>query len=309
MGDKNVYDTIMSIHDETISRLRTLHIPPYPVHYKKHFDDIFNERINETLKKSMDENGKAIQNDHTVTRCFDIASDSINAFSETHTNISEAVETQEILIESTLKGDSMFCISMIEELSGVSQKMSNELKKAQEKIKKLNGDLESALSELTTDPLTQITNRKGLSEDLDKVLLAGQQKGLPIVIMMIDADNFKEINDTHGHIAGDKVLYFLAQSMKANIRGGDRVYRYGGEEFLIVLNRCIPEQASVIAEKIRSKIEHSHLIYNGKTIGVTVSIGVTLHHQRDTYDSIIARADDALYLAKEAGKNQTRTIY
>ncbi len=125
---------------------------------------------------------------------------------------------------------------------------------------------------------------------------------------MIDADDFKILNDQHGHLAGDKVLYFLAQSIKSVIRAGDKVYRYGGEEFSVILNRCDQEQAFAVAEKIRTKIEQSHLIYSGNTIKLTVSIGATLHHEGDTYDEFVGRADDGLYRAKNEGKNTTILI-
>jgi diguanylate cyclase len=153
--------------------------------------------------------------------------------------------------------------------------------------------------------LTQVGNRKGFLEDLKGTLEAGQHQQLPLVLMMIDADNFKLLNDEYGHLAGDKVLYFLAQSIKSIIRSGDNVYRYGGEEFAVVLNRCDQEQSFAIADKIRSKIEHSHLIYSGRTIHVTVSVGVTTHQHGDTFEELFSRADEALYSAKKARKNCT----
>jgi len=305
MSNQTIHDKIISIHDQTMSRLRALNIPPYPNHYKKYFDEIFMEQADPTLIKAQknDDSGNDVHSN--MSKYVDIANRSITAFTETHADISEAVGIQDYVLKKQAEQGNMHCVALIQEISGLSRKMSEELQKAQEKIDRLNTELDHALAELTTDPLTQISNRKGLYDDLENAIVAGRSKQLPMVVMMLDADNFKALNDTYGHLAGDKVLYFLAQSIKSMIRSGDSVYRYGGEEFVIVLNRCDQEQAHIVAEKIRTKIEHSHLIYTGKTIQITVSIGVTVHRKDDTFEDIFNRADSALYRAKEEGKNRT----
>lgn len=197
------------------------------------------------------------------------------------------------------------CSELVGGLAHLGDEMSNELKKAESKIADLTAKLEKSITESITDPLTQVMNRKGLINDLENIIEIGESKKLSTVLMMIDADNFKSLNDTYGHVAGDKVLYFMGQSIKSIIRTGDQVYRFGGEEFAVILNRCEDDQAFSIADKIRSKIEHSHLIYAGKTIQITVSIGVTIHHLKDSIEDFISRADTALYQAKQDGKNKT----
>ena len=126
-----------------------------------------------------------------------------------------------------------------------------------------------------------------------------------MVLMMIDVDNFKYINEEHGHLAGDKILYFLAQTIKAMIRTADKIYRYGGEEFAVVLSRCDETQAYAMADKIRAKIEQSNLVYLGKSVYVTISVGVTIHQKGDTFDSLLGRVDKALFCAKKSNKNCT----
>ena len=305
MSEQTIYDKIVSIHDQTLSRLRALNIPPYPNHYKKYFDEIFMEMADSKLIKAHDKDDGEEDQQNSITKYIDIANRSIDAFTETHADISQAVGIQEDALRKEIERGGIHCAALIEEISSVSKKMSQELQKAQEKIDRLNNELDHALTELTTDPLTQIKNRKGLYEDMEKIIAAGAAKELPMVMMVVDADDFKSLNDTYGHLAGDKVLYFLAQSIKSIIRSGDDVYRYGGEEFIVILNRCDQTQANAVAEKIRSKIEHSHLIYGGKTIHITVSIGVTLHRQNDTFEDFFSRADHALYHAKQGGKNRT----
>lgn len=305
MSQTKIYDKVFSIHDQTIGILKALHIAPYPSHYKKYFDEIFLDQADSTLIKAKKEDEILNEYQSDLTHYLDIAQRSILAFVETHADISHVADLQNNYIAKASQEGVDRCVNFIDGLSELGKNMSSELKKAQSKIEELNGELKQALAQLTTDPLTKVSNRKGLIEDLNHTLEAGQNKTLPMVIMMIDADNFKLLNDTHGHLAGDKVLYFLAKSIKSVIRSGDKVYRYGGEEFTVLLNRCEKDQAFIVAEKIRSKIEYSHLIYAGKTIHMTVSIGATIHRESDSYDDIIGRADKAMYQAKSEGKNKT----
>jgi diguanylate cyclase len=183
--------------------------------------------------------------------------------------------------------------------------MYDELDKAQSKIVELTTDLNEAFSSLTTDTVTKVGNRKGFIEDMEPLIEAGKNKTIAMILMMFDVDNFQFINDQHGYVAGDKVLYFIAQTIKAMIRDTDKVYRYGGEEFAVVLTRCDVTQAFALADKIRAKIERTNLLYLGKSVHVTISAGVTIHQQADTFDGIIARAEKALYCAKKSNKNCT----
>ncbi len=305
MSISNVNDTITSIHDQTISTLRALGLPPLPNHYKKYFDEILSQHDDETLFAVRSEYATSISTDVELSHYLDIAHRSIESFVEAHADISHVAELQENYISKASKEGVDRCVNFVDGLSELAQNMSLELKKAQSKINLISNELHETINQLTIDPLTKVTNRKGLIEDLNATIQAGESKALPTVLLMIDADNFKMTNDVHGHVAGDKVLYFLAQSIKSVIRNGDKVYRYGGEEFSVVLNRCDQEQAFVVADKIRSKIEQSHLIYAGKTIKMTVSVGVSMHHAGDTFDNFVARADKALYQAKNEGKNRT----
>lgn len=305
MVDKTVFNKITNIHDQTVAMLRALKIPPYPSQYKKYFDEIFTEQADQSLKNAKQEEEESVQLNAGIGKYLDIAHRSVIAFVEAHADIAHVARMQEEYLTQGSIHQGERCADLVEGLAKLGSDMSDELKKAQSRIDELTLELQKTAVEMTTDPLTQITNRRGLIEDLGHLIDAGQEKQLPVVLMMIDADNFKILNDNYGHIAGDKVLYFMAQSIKAMIRTGDKVYRYGGEEFAVVLNRCEHDKVFDIAEKIRSKIEHSHLIYSGKTIHVTVSIGVALHEKGDSYDDFVSRADKALYRAKNARKNCT----
>jgi diguanylate cyclase len=308
MDQKHVNDQLFAIHDQAMSALRSSGLPPLPENYEKYFEEIFTLNSDESLRQWRKQHQKAPFEHEELTRYLDIAHRSIDSFIEAHADITHVAQLQEEYISKSSRDGVERCVKFVDGLSELGHNMSIELKKAQNKINELSTELNDTITQLTLDPLTKVTNRKGLMEDLNLLIDAGEFKSLPIVLLMIDADDFKKINDRHGHIAGDKVLYFFAQSIKSVIRKGDKVYRFGGEEFSVVLNRCDREKALSVANKIRSKIEQSQLIYSGNSIKMTVSIGATLHHAGDRYEDFLARADEALYRAKNEGKNRTILI-
>lgn len=302
MRQDELYDNINQIHDEVIQKLKIDHIAPYPNEYKLAFDALFQSLDNSLKLKS----GYSPNGFHdNIARHLDLAHRTIMAFIESHNDISHIANLQYEYLTQGSRHHGERCSEMVQTMIRMGEDMSYELRKSQSRIETLNLELKEALEAITTDPLTQVSNRKGMSDDLEHFIQAGEKQSLPFVLMMFDADNFKLLNDRFGHLAGDKVLVYLAQTIRSMIRNTDRVYRYGGEEFAVVLNRCDPEQAFEIADKIRSKIEQSQLIYNGQAINLTVSVGVTAHRQGDTIDSLIARADEALYKAKNSDKNLT----
>jgi diguanylate cyclase (GGDEF)-like protein len=126
-------------------------------------------------------------------------------------------------------------------------------------------------------------------------------------MLMLDLDDFKIINDTYGHIAGDKILIFISNILKKTLREVDKIFRYGGEEFIIILNRTDNIFCSKIANRILELIRVNNLVYKGETLHITGSIGTTMFKEGDTPDSFISRADKALYKAKANGKNQIQT--
>ena len=126
-----------------------------------------------------------------------------------------------------------------------------------------------------------------------------------LCLLMFDLDHFKSINDNQGHLAGDHVLKVIAEILKDSFRKNDVTGRYGGEEFVAIIPEIRPEDAMNVAEKLRHRIETENFVYNDKKIPVTVSIGVSLViDSSEAVDSIIQRADDALYVSKESGRNK-----
>lgn len=181
--------------------------------------------------------------------------------------------------------------------------MLTEVQKANTIILDLTKKVEKLEKSTQLDHLTNVYNRKVLSKHLI-TLCSSHIDTDSIHLFILDVDNFKIINDTHGHIVGDKVLIFLANILRKTLRDGDKIYRYGGEEFVIILNRMQPNECAKVAQRIVSLVSSNKLLYKGMNISVTISLGATTLLPDDTPDTFIARADKALYLAKSNGKNR-----
>lgn len=158
-----------------------------------------------------------------------------------------------------------------------------------------------------TDGMTGLFNHRHFQELLRNELARSQRYGYPVGLLMLDIDHFKKFNDTYGHQVGDEVLKRVAKSMKSNVRTTDVVSRYGGEEMTIILPHTPLDDAGYVAEKIRQSIEDLELPVGGKIVKITVSIGVAVFPDCATEQSdLILQADEALYVAKENGRNQVQ---
>ncbi|WP_460410845.1 MULTISPECIES: sensor domain-containing diguanylate cyclase [unclassified Pseudomonas] len=159
------------------------------------------------------------------------------------------------------------------------------------------------LSLATHDSLSGVYNRRRFDEKLTEYTLLFRRTGRPFSLLLIDADHFKRINDSHGHAVGDDVLQQLAQLIQSSLRTTDFVARYGGEEFAVLLPEIAkPDTPEVVAEKIRVAVAEAHFPVIGQ---VTVSIGIGLADPADNnHNALIKRADQQLYQAKAAGRNQ-----
>jgi diguanylate cyclase (GGDEF)-like protein len=155
-----------------------------------------------------------------------------------------------------------------------------------------------------TDELTGIANRRGILEALSAELAVTGRHTLPLAVLMADIDHFKAINDTHGHAAGDEALRTVSRALGGALREGDSVGRLGGEEFLVLLPMLEGAAAIGAAERLRREIEQSHTVFEGRDIPLSISIGIGCRRQGDSVDSLLARADAALYAAKGAGRNR-----
>lgn len=175
---------------------------------------------------------------------------------------------------------------------------------SQKRLKQLEAELDNAKEKALYDGLTGVYNRASFNDRIKIEVEKARRTGRSLFVIMLDLDHFKRINDNYGHQTGDMVLKIFASQTKKVIRNIDFIGRYGGEEFVVLLPEIKLELALEIAERIRKKIENTKLIYNKKTFKVTVSVGMTAYKEGDTPESLIERADQALYQAKNSGRNK-----
>lgn len=174
-------------------------------------------------------------------------------------------------------------------------------------VESLRNEMLQIKEESLTDCLTGIPNRKAFEAALDKSIHSAREQKSIFCVLIADIDHFKRFNDTHGHLVGDKVLRFVAATLKRSLKGKDTVSRYGGEEFTIILPETDIVGARAVAEQIRKAVSGGKLVdkENDSSYGkITVSIGVAQFHMSDLPNTLIQRADRGLYLAKERGRDR-----
>ena len=174
------------------------------------------------------------------------------------------------------------------------------------RYKKATYDENRRLKELLTiDELTGISNRRYLDFHLKNVINEANEFELNFGILFIDIDKFKSINDTYGHSIGDEILKLVSQTLSANVRGDDKIGRWGGEEFIAVLR--LPNQNALLrmAEKLRLLVSESfYILENDKPLSVTISVGGTMFNHGEDITSLVSRADKNMYNSKDTGRNK-----
>jgi len=160
----------------------------------------------------------------------------------------------------------------------------------------------------TTDPLTQVWNRRHLLTLGQQELNRAKRYHRDLSVLMVDIDHFKKINDTYGHAIGDKVLITLTQTLAKSMRSTDHFGRFGGEEFLVFLPESDSKAAANVAERIRETVATMMISIPETDLTLTVSIGVATHNDDSTIEMLIKQADDALYHAKNQGRNQVVVV-
>lgn len=185
--------------------------------------------------------------------------------------------------------------------------LQDRLAESHQEIENLRQEVSRARGEALSDGLTGLTNRKGFDQAMAQCLSEAEQHGKMPSILIADIDHFKKVNDTYGHLFGDKVICSIADVLKKNIKGKDTAARYGGEEFVILLPDTPVHGALALAEYIRSTIEGSvirRVVDNVAVSNITVSIGVASYRKNESVSDFIGRADQALYESKRQGRNR-----
>lgn len=184
------------------------------------------------------------------------------------------------------------------------QQMRHRVAEAEQEVQRLQRELAQASELVRHDPLTGTLNRKGLDEAFETELSRARRHGSKLCIALLDIDNFKKLNDSLGHAAGDAALVHLAKIVAGTIRPEDTLARYGGEEFVILLPNTALEDAVTAMTRVQRELTKHFFLYDNQKVLITFSCGVAEFGADETAQAVLERADKAMYLAKRAGKNR-----
>ncbi|NOY30586.1 MAG: diguanylate cyclase [Planctomycetes bacterium] len=189
------------------------------------------------------------------------------------------------------------------QIFAANSKLQDRLADAEKKIQNQAEEIRVKQSEARTDALTSLANRRAFDDVLAKNVTSFKSESRPLSLMIFDVDHFKKFNDTHGHQAGDEVLRRVGSTIAKVVKSTDIPCRYGGEEFALVMPNTKIPQAKLAAERVRKAIEELTIPFEGKSLKVTASMGIAEVTASDDETKLVRRADDAVYAAKEAGRN------
>ena len=185
-----------------------------------------------------------------------------------------------------------------------SHTLHDELEKHRTATETLSKKLEESEAKALVDALTNVLNRNAYNMKIGELVHEYKRYKEEWALLVLDIDHFKKFNDTYGHKTGDKVLKSVAATVSNSIRVSDHIFRYGGEEFVVILSRINKETTKNLSEKIRREVERDYFVDGDNELKVTMSIGAAIITPEDTEASLFERADKALYQAKQNGRNQ-----
>lgn len=175
---------------------------------------------------------------------------------------------------------------------------------AEKRVHALEAELVRVSEQVREDQLTGMLNRRGMDDALTRELARARRTGKPLSVVVLDVDNFKKINDTHGHAAGDAALVHLAKVIKHTVRPTDSIARYGGEEFVIILSETGLSEGVLVAQRLQRELTRKFFLHDQERLLITFSAGVTEYVIGEEADALVQRADKAMYQAKLQGKNR-----
>jgi diguanylate cyclase (GGDEF)-like protein len=306
MNIQQISEKVNNIGESTFAKLKELAIPLYPKYYHETFMDILGEEEDPSLidltKKHPNLFASELKDMEKVLN-LDLAKESLEAFAKSNENLKNISDANVVDITSIRKDyENIRTQEVLDVFDLFQNKVIDELTKADETITKLKVEIERLERESHIDPLTKAFNRRVLIQDLEE-LLHPKHENNNLYVVMFDADDFKNINDSYGHIAGDKTLIFLAKLLQNNFAPNMKIYRFGGEEFITLFQNADFEYVKDCVQNILNETNHSKLLYKGHNIHLTLSAGIAKAQAGESVDALLEKADNALYQAKDSGKN------
>jgi diguanylate cyclase len=285
---------------------------PLSMHQVYHLETSLNEVIRKqgALKSSLDQAASSLRAllDSFLSRLAqmtDSTDDFHNKIGKHSQRLRETQDVAEIdtIINSLMEDTSAMQLNLThsrDELATAHEQVQT----AEKRIKELEGALESASAKVREDQLTGAYNRRGLAEHFEREISRAERTNQPLCLALIDVDNFKQLNDRYGHLAGDDALKYLVDVIRQHSRATDVVARFGGEEFVILLPDTSPDDARHNLQRLQREMTKTFFLANNDRLVITFSAGVAKWHLGERDTDVIERADRAMYQAKLAGKNR-----
>jgi diguanylate cyclase len=227
--------------------------------------------------------------------CDDIAFDV-----ETH---NESVQEASAQLKKQEPDASEGVLKILKSMLQANAKLQSQLEVAEDKLFDQARQIQSHVMEANTDALTLVSNRRAFDQEIAMAQELYATDGKPVSVMMVDVDYFKKFNDNYGHHAGDEVLKSVARTLRRKVKRNGHVCRYGGEEFAVIFHGQTTDACMEWAEQARAELARTQIHYEGEVLTITASGGLAEINESDGAEGMVRRADDALYEAKEAGRN------
>jgi diguanylate cyclase len=275
---------------------------------QEHCNNLFQTHLGlEAEGKTLREANAAIEAEISkVMSAIDAAASDTSKFTETLDTFSGKLAAPSLSLEQ-IRGAVSKVVAETRVMNQQNQRLQSQLSQTTQQLTEMRYNLDEVHKESQTDPLTGVGNRKFFVRALTETVNEAKDNASSLTLLMVDIDHFKKFNDTHGHLVGDQVLRLVAHTLVENLKGRDVIARFGGEEFVILLPQTRITDAAKVGDQLRNSLATKQIKRRrtNETLGViTISIGAAEYYPGEDTDSLIHRADEALYKAKQAGRNR-----
>jgi len=305
-------DTASDLARAALRRIAELRLPPTPENFSRLYEEAAAGRAAEAAQAAPAQplaapKAAASLDEATVLRFDDLVGRAVTATTQLTCGLDRHDRELDALVAGQSEASAVellrAVLSMTQEMHTTVKSSQTELMETRQSLVEIKAQLKESQKLLGEDPLTGTGNRRALSTVLSVEIARSRRNDEPLSLVMLDVDHFKAINDTHGHAVGDAALVHLASLARAMLRGNDAFIRYGGEEFLMVLPETALQGGVSTGQRLQNLLRRQPLVYRDKVIPMTFSGGVSELAATDTEESLLQRADAALYQAKRAGRN------